>query len=285
MAGHKNKGKRSAFRWLRFVMNNAYWFLAGSAMVLYPFLYAYQRDVSWRLVLVSSVVSILVNGVWQGVVMARDWSPLLILVTFFAGFTVIGYPVQLFSGVRMHAALLAWIFSYNGGGMFLGSRVERLLRRRKGGRPGGASGESLGPVCLLRPDVGVVVGEFEVLCGRGRGLLSVFLDGGVRCDVGCAGPESFVVFFTSHRLRDRALLEDVWQGTSATASGISGDDDEVVPVNFWGADGRSPFPDRCIRVCCSLMPVWLVRRWCVVSSVVSVLLVWCGGRRVWIRGC
>ncbi|MCI1663434.1 MAG: hypothetical protein LKI23_00440 [Bifidobacterium crudilactis] len=39
------------------------------------------------------------------------------------------------------------------------------------------------------------------------------------------------------------MLEDVWQGTSATAAGVSGGDDEVVPVNFWGADGRSPLPD------------------------------------------
>jgi hypothetical protein len=216
-----------------------------------PFFYAGRRGVSLRLLLIVTLVSVAVNGVWVGIVKTHRWSPLWTLVTGFGGGFVIGWPVQVLDGMEATLAWFAWVCSYMGLSGFIGLGIERLWRLRS--FPGASQTaqqpfggmqdrEGVGPVCLLRPDVGVVVGEFELLCGRGRGLLSVFLDGGVRCDVGCADPESFVVFFTSHRLRGRALLEDVWQGTSATASVVSGDD-EVVPVNFWGVDGRSPLPD------------------------------------------
>jgi hypothetical protein len=167
----------------------------GLFLASLPFFYAGRRGVSLRLLLIVTLVSVAVNGVWVGIVKTHRWSPLWTLVTGFGGGFVIGWPVQVLDGMEATLAWFAWVCSYMGLSGFIGLGIERLWRLRS--FPGASQTaqqpfggmqdrEGVGPVCLLRPDVGVVVGEFELLCGRGRGLLSVFLDGGVRCDVGCS---------------------------------------------------------------------------------------------------
>jgi hypothetical protein len=59
--------------------------LVGLFLASLPFVYAGRRGVSLRLLLIVTVVSVAVNGVWVGIVKTHRWSPLWTLVTGFGG--------------------------------------------------------------------------------------------------------------------------------------------------------------------------------------------------------
>ncbi len=224
------------------VLQNIGWFLLGTVFMLLPFFYYSSTwGLSLHTLIIISLISILVNSVGQGMVMAWDLSPEFKLLPLVGGLCVIAALSHLFSDSEYMAALTAWLFSGTGSRVFLSYVIEHFIQRHMMSKH--HRKELKQPSyenCLISPDTQHALSRFDTIKAHGSGVMSLFLNGGIRFDVCCTGPELFSVFFTQYQPQGFELHEEIWQGTAAADSDHL---HEMIHVNFWGNKKKNLFPN------------------------------------------